>query len=153
MASVRCNRAVALLALMLQLPMASTASKSNLEPAMRHDGLRTISIKGIDLPYARPGAMLAGCDRVKLEPVEVAFRRNRGPKGTGSNFNLSAEERENIATGVARIYTFMACAGEMTICGNPYETPTIQRRAKSGRAWLIGVSRAAPAGCRSPTGW
>jgi len=92
-----------LLALVLPWPDALASTKADLEQAMSHDGLQKISVKGIALAYARPGATLAGYSRIKLDPVEVAFRKDWDPKRTGSSLKISAEERENIRTGVAKI--------------------------------------------------
>jgi hypothetical protein len=96
-------RVVPLLASMLMLPAAFAASKAELEQALSHDGLQKVSVKGLDLAYAKPGATLAAYNRVKLEPVEVAFRKDWNPTRTGSSLKLSAEERENIRSGTAKI--------------------------------------------------
>jgi hypothetical protein len=96
--------AAALLASTLLFAPAFAASpKADLEEALSHDGLRKISVKGIDIAYARPGATLAGYGKVKIEPVVVAFRKDWDPTRTGSNLKLRAEDRENIRTGVAKI--------------------------------------------------
>ena len=78
-------------------------AKSDFEATMSHDGLEKISIKGIDVAYAKPGATLAGYNRVQIDPVEVAFRKDWDPTKTGSQFKLTAEDRENIRTGVATL--------------------------------------------------
>jgi Protein of unknown function (DUF3313) len=96
-------RIVTLLASTLLLPTAYAASKADLEKAMSYDGLQKISVKGIDLAYARPDATLAGYNRVMVDPIDVAFHKNWDPTRTGSWIKLSAEERENIRTGVAKI--------------------------------------------------
>ena len=96
-------RVVPLLASMLILPAAFAASKAELEQALSHDGLQKVSVKGLDLAYAKPGATLAAYNRVKLDPVEVAFRKDWNPTRTGSSLRLSAEERENIRSGTAKI--------------------------------------------------
>lgn len=49
----------------------------------------------------RPGATLAGYDRVQIEPVQVAFHKHWDPTRTGSRIKLGQEERENIRNGVA----------------------------------------------------
>ena len=79
------------------------ASKAEMEEAMSHDGLQKVTVQGIALAYARPGATLAGYNRVLIEPVQVAFNRNWDPTRTGSRIKLSKEERENIRIGVAGI--------------------------------------------------
>ena len=79
------------------------ASKAEMEEAMSHDGLQKVTVQGLALVYARPGATLAGYNRVLIEPVQVAFSRNWDPTRTGSRIKLSKEERENIRNGVAGI--------------------------------------------------
>jgi hypothetical protein len=103
MNSIDSVRIVALLASMLLLTTASAASKAELDKAMSYDGLQRVSVKGVDLAYARPGATLAGYNRVMLEPIDVAFHKNWNPTRAGSRLKLSVEERENIRTGVAKI--------------------------------------------------
>ena len=95
------NLAVAAAALLLT--GAYAASNAGLEEMMSHDGLKKTNVKGIELAYARPGATLAGYNRVKLEPVEVAFRKDWEPTKSGSRIKLSAEERENIRANVAKL--------------------------------------------------
>jgi hypothetical protein len=97
------TRAALLLAFALVMAPASAASKAELEASMSHDGLQKAKVKGIDLAYLRPGASLAAYQRVKLEPIEVAFQKNWNPTRTGSQIKLSAEEREKIRTDVAKI--------------------------------------------------
>jgi len=92
-----------LLASMTLLTSGFAATKEDLEKAMSYDGLQKITVKGIDLAYARPGATLAAYDRVKLEPVDVAFRKDWNPKVPGSRIKVGTAERENIRTGVAKI--------------------------------------------------
>lgn len=93
---------LALLALALGASVALVAGPSEMVEAMSHDGLQKVSVKGLDLAYALPGATLAGYRRVLLDPVEVAFRKDWNPTRTGSRIRLSTEERENIRTGLAQ---------------------------------------------------
>jgi hypothetical protein len=93
---------ILLLAASLVLPVLA-ASKSELEAAVSIDGLEKIKVKGLDLAYARPGASLASYNRVKVDPVEVAFDTAWDPKRTGSSFKLDAKEREAIRSGTATI--------------------------------------------------
>jgi hypothetical protein len=99
----RSVRIASLLASTLLLTSAFAASKADLEKAMSYDGLEKINVKGIDLAYARPGATLAAYNKVKLEPVEVAFHKDWNPTRTGSRLKITADERENIRTGVSKI--------------------------------------------------
>ncbi|MBK6790326.1 MAG: DUF3313 domain-containing protein [Rubrivivax sp.] len=80
---------------------AFAAKPSGLDEAMSHDGLQKVKVKGIQFAYARPGATLAGYDRVQIEPVQVAFHKHWDPTRTGSRIKLGQEERENIRNGVA----------------------------------------------------
>jgi hypothetical protein len=96
-------RIIVLLISTLSLTTVFAATKADLEQAMSHDGLRKTSVKGIDLAYARPGATLAGYSRIKLDPIEVAFRKDWNPTKSGSMIKLSAENRESIRTAVAKI--------------------------------------------------
>ena len=84
-------------------PVAWAAPDKTVEELMSHDGLQKVKIKDLDLAYVRPGASLAGYKRVMLDPVQVSFSKSWDPKKTGSSFKLSAEERENIRSGVAKI--------------------------------------------------
>ncbi len=83
--------------------IAANEQRAAVEEALSHDGLQKIKIKGIDLAYARPGASLASYNQIIIDPVEVSFRKDWDPKRTGSRAKLSAQERENIRSGVARI--------------------------------------------------
>jgi len=83
--------------------IAANEQRAAIEEALSHDGLQKIKIKGIDLAYARPGASLASYNQIIIDPVEVSFRKDWDPKRAGSRAKLSAQERENIRSGVARI--------------------------------------------------
>jgi hypothetical protein len=101
--TIKSIRIVIALAAPLLMTPALGASKADLEMAMSHDGLQKITVKGLDLVYARPGATLAAYNRVKLEPIEVSFRKDWDPTMSRSRIKLSAEDRENIRTTVAKI--------------------------------------------------
>ena len=87
--------------------MASCASTSStaatLEEALSHDGLEKVSVKGIDLAYARPNAKLSNYKRFMIDPVEVAFSKSYTPPSTGSMIQPSSADRERIRTGVASV--------------------------------------------------
>jgi len=82
---------------------AAIGANAKLEEAMSHDGLQKISVKGIDLAYARPGAKLSTYKRVMIDPVQVAFSKSWAPKRTGSSLPLSDADRERIRSGVAKV--------------------------------------------------
>jgi hypothetical protein len=100
---IKSIRIAALLALTLLLTNAFASTQADLEKAMSYDGLQRITVKGIDLAYARPGASLAAYNRVELEPIDVAFRKDWNPTRPGSRIKVSSEERENIRAAVAKI--------------------------------------------------
>lgn len=77
--------------------------RAALEETMSYDGLQKVKVKGIDLAYARPGASLAGYDKIIIDPVEVSFRKDWDPSRTGSRMKITAKEREDIRSGVAKI--------------------------------------------------
>jgi hypothetical protein len=95
----------AVLALAALLPSVTVAQspRAALEEGMSHDGLQKIKVKGIDLAYSRPGASLAGYNKLIIDPVEVSFRKDWDPNRTGSRMKVDAKEREDIRTGVAKI--------------------------------------------------
>ena len=95
--------AALLVASMLPMAAVTAAPKQDLDQLMGYDGLVRIKVKDVDLAYARPGATLAGYKFIKLDPVEVRFRKDWDPYRTGSRIKLSSQERESIRTGVAKI--------------------------------------------------
>jgi len=103
MKTIATLRTAGLLALTLVLSSALAASSKDLEARMAKDGLQKTSVKGVDLAYARPGATLATYKRVKLDPVEVSFHPSWNPTRTGSSLKLSAQEKESIRSGVAKL--------------------------------------------------
>jgi hypothetical protein len=99
----RALRNSAAAALLLSLTSWATAAPASLDEAMSVDGLQKIKVKDIDVAYARPGASLSGYKSVKLDPVEVAFRKDWNPDRTGSRLKLSADDREKIRSGLAKV--------------------------------------------------
>jgi len=96
-------KAACLLALAVALTNAPAATKNEVDQALSQGGLQRIKVKDIDLAYARPGVSLAAYKRVKLDPVEVEFRKSKDPSRAGSAIKLSSEEREKIRSNVARV--------------------------------------------------
>lgn len=88
---------------MLATATALAQSKDQLDKTMSYDGLEPVKVKGISLAYRRPGATLAVYKRVSIDPVDVRFSKNWNPKRPGSMLALSAEDREYIRTGVAKL--------------------------------------------------
>jgi len=95
-------KAACLVALTVALTHAPAATKKEIDQALSEGGLQKLKVKDIELAYARPGASLAAYKRVKLDPVEVEFRKSKDPARTGSAVKLSDEEREKIRSNVAR---------------------------------------------------
>ena len=96
-------KAACLLSLTVALTSVPAATKKEIDQALSQGGLEKITVKDIDLAYARAGASLAAYKRVKLEPVEVEFRKAKDPARAGSAIKLSIEERERIKSNVSRV--------------------------------------------------
>ena len=75
----------------------------NLEEAMSYDGLQKITVKGIDMAYALPGATLSGYTKVLIDPVGVRFHKDWKPQVTGTRRSLSSDEQQKIRDNVAKI--------------------------------------------------
>jgi len=96
------NGLLALLAcLCLAAPAKAASSPNALTAMMSRGGLHKITVKGIDLAYALPGATLASYSKVKLDPVQVAFAKDWNPTQPGSPFPISKADRERIRENVA----------------------------------------------------
>ena len=96
-------KAGCLLALAFTLTSTPAAITREAEQALSQGGLQKVKVKDVDLAYARPGATLAAYKRVKVDPVEVEFRKSKDPERAGSAIKLSSEEREKIRASVARV--------------------------------------------------
>jgi hypothetical protein len=83
--------------------VAMAGPKDELAEASSFDGLQEIKVKGIDVAYARPGATLAGYERVMVDPVSVAFDKNWKADKPGTRSTLSPEEQQKIRSDVAKI--------------------------------------------------
>ena len=103
MTNIAALKATCLIALALGATGSLAATKDDVDEAMSRGGLQRISVKGLELAYARPGATLAAYKRVKLDPVDVEFDKAWDPEKTGSRIKLSSEEREKIRSGVAKV--------------------------------------------------
>jgi hypothetical protein len=108
--------------LCLAAPAHAASSADDLTALMSQGGLHKIKVNGIELAYARPGATLAGYDKVKLDPVQVTFAKNWNPTPTGSVFPISPSQRETIRKNVARI-VYQAFVKELQR-GNGYPVVT-----------------------------
>lgn len=91
------------LASMLSTAALAQSPRHAFEATMGDGGLQKIKVKGIDLAYARPGASLAGYDKIIIDPVRVSFDKDWDSARTGSRMKLDPKERESIRSGVAKI--------------------------------------------------
>jgi len=82
-------------------PSYTCAAEDTPKAAMDVDGLVRVKISGIDEVYARPKANLSLYDKVMLEPIEVAFRKDWDPRPGG--IAISAKEKQDIRDGLARV--------------------------------------------------
>jgi hypothetical protein len=73
--------------------MASEA-RQQFEEAVTADGLQRVKVKGVDQVYRAPGISLAGYARVRIEPVDVAFRKDFDPSRITSRVKLGVKEFE-----------------------------------------------------------
>ena len=85
------------------LAVSALAQPKNLDEAMSYDGLQKISVKGIDMAYALPGATLSAYTKVLIDPVGVAFHKDWKPTVTGSTRKLSSDDQQKIRENVAKI--------------------------------------------------
>jgi hypothetical protein len=99
----RMLRPVAGLILLFLAGSALAQQPKNLEEAFGYDGLQKISIKGIDIAYALPGATLAGYTKVMIDPISVRFRKDWKPTVPGSTRGVSPSEQQRIREAVAKV--------------------------------------------------
>ncbi len=97
-------RAARLLTLTLVLATGALgASAKEGDASMGRDGLQKITVDGVEIAYARPGASLAGYQRLMLDPMEVSLDKSWHPTRTGSTQKMNAREREKFRVYVAGI--------------------------------------------------
>jgi hypothetical protein len=94
---IRCAAAVPALLLASLLVFANAAIAADELPQTSPDGLQLVKRKNLDVLYVRPGASLTSYTKVMIDPVEVAFSKEWKP----SSMDVSAEDREEIRTGLA----------------------------------------------------
>jgi hypothetical protein len=73
------------------------------EPPAEWDGLNRTPSKQVDLLYVRSGASLAGYQRLRLDPVQVAFDKNWTPNRDARSLSqrISSADMEKIKTDLA----------------------------------------------------
>jgi hypothetical protein len=107
-------------------------------PRHRLDNLEPAYLQEFDELYARPKADLHLYNKVMLDPIEVAFRKDwdRRPGGVP----VSAEEKQNIRDGLARVLRD-AFSRELTHSGR-YQVVNVPGRSASCSRMGPGSARA-----------
>ncbi len=72
-------------------------------PGLSDDGLAPVKVNNIDKAWKRPGASLAGYNRILIRPVSVAFSKNWNPRDYGGTFGLKSEQVEKIRSTLSKI--------------------------------------------------
>jgi hypothetical protein len=94
------RRAAAIAALVVS-PTVFATYRSGLDKLLPPDGMTRAKVKGFGLAYVQPHGSLGAYDKVLLDPVSVAYRRDWDPERTGSRIQISDEQREALRTAVA----------------------------------------------------
>ena len=76
-------------------PAAATAATADAE------GLVKVKVSGLQTVYAVPGAKLAAYDKVMLDPIDVAFRKDW--KAEQAHTLITAREQQEIRDGLAKV--------------------------------------------------
>ncbi|MGZ5846423.1 MAG: DUF3313 family protein [Ramlibacter sp.] len=96
-------RAAALVAALVFAPAFGAGRTSpTLERLVPSQGLVPAQVEGLGLAYTQPGAALGSYDRILLEPVDVAFRRDWKPYRPGSSILRAGADREALRAEVAQ---------------------------------------------------
>ncbi|MGC4027360.1 MAG: DUF3313 family protein [Steroidobacteraceae bacterium] len=88
--------AAAALALFASIGLAAAAELTD-------DGLEPIHVRDIDKAYKRPGASLAGYDRVLLKPATVEFSKSWDPRDYGGPGGLKPQEVDKLRNDLAKL--------------------------------------------------
>jgi len=80
------------------------ASRRAAATAWSEEGLDKVSVKGLDVVYAKPGATLASYRRIMLAPISVAFRRDWEKQSVpGSRRPVSAKDTQRIKDDLSKL--------------------------------------------------
>jgi len=72
--------------------------------AWTEGGLQKITVKGLDAVYAKPGASLAGYDKVLLRPISVTFHKDWAKTvGAGAKMQVSASDTQRIRDRLSKL--------------------------------------------------
>jgi hypothetical protein len=82
---------------------AAPAPATPAEDSVSHDGLQRIRVKGLDTVYALPGATLAAYSKVRIDPVDVAFRKDFAPAKASTRLKYGTDELAKIREDVAKL--------------------------------------------------
>ncbi len=80
-------------------------SASQAAEAWTEDGLKRVTIEGVDAAFARPGSSLSVYDKVQLLPPSVAFRRDWGRSSGTMTGRVRAEDAQAIKDRLAQLLT------------------------------------------------
>ncbi len=81
------------------------AQKSSNAAPVEWDGLQRVQIKGLDYAYTRPGADLASYNKIMVDPLQIAFSKDRRANGgkLAGGFPIGERDREVIRKALADI--------------------------------------------------
>lgn len=80
------------------------ASRRAAATAWSEEGLDKVSVKGLDVVYAKPGATLASYRKIMLAPISVAFRRDWEKQSVpGSRRPVSAKDTQRIKDDLSKL--------------------------------------------------
>jgi len=96
------HRSRPLLAALTTLALALPAWAAD-SPGLSDDGLAPIKVKNIDKAWKRPGASLAGYNRILIRPVSVAFAKHWDPRDYGGTFGLKSAQVEKIRSSLGKL--------------------------------------------------
>lgn len=86
------------------LLLGCASQPSPIEQASTHDGLQRVETREVDALYRRPGATLAGYQRILLEPIEVAFSKNWKPEQDTALYRMNPPDREKMKREIAELF-------------------------------------------------
>jgi Protein of unknown function (DUF3313) len=87
---------------LLTIAAVPAASRKDVEESMSADGLQKLDIKNVDVAYARPGVTIAPYSKLRIDPVQVAFRKDFDPYKPVSRRKLTTAELEGIRSSVGK---------------------------------------------------
>jgi hypothetical protein len=97
--------AAALLSATSALAQTAPTTARNANAQWSEEGLEPINVRGLDVVFAKPGATLAGYERIELTPISVEFRRNweRQAAGTGTRARVRPADVQRIRDRLSQL--------------------------------------------------